>query len=129
MERTMTCKDIQIMLIERMFGKLAASDRARLEEHLRTCPECLRLARSSPEIPFRGLSDDDIVLPDQEASWRAIWSQTAPGRRKRLSAFRKWAAATAGLAETPRVRCRPQPPPVLLSRASSRARRWSCSRH
>lgn len=94
----MTCKDIQIMLIERMFGKLAASDRARLEEHLRTCPECLRLARSSPEIPFRGLSDDDIVLPDQEASWRAIWSQTAPGRRKRLSAFRKWAAATAGLA-------------------------------
>lgn len=92
-----TCKECQIMLIERMLGKLAAPDRDRLEEHLRSCPDCLRLAGRSPEIAVRREADEDIPLPDREASWRTIADRTFGRRRARPAVFGKWAAAAAGM--------------------------------
>jgi hypothetical protein len=98
MERAMTCKDIEIMLIEKMFGKLSVPDGARLEEHLRTCPACRRLAGRSPDLSGQLRADDDIPLPDKEAAWQAILSRTARERSRVPAVFWKWAAATAGLA-------------------------------
>jgi len=94
----MTCKNIEIMLIENMFGKLSSQDGIRLEEHLRTCPACRRLARRSPDLSGRLGADDDIPLPDKEIAWQAILSRTARERSRIPSVFWKWAAATAGSA-------------------------------
>lgn len=94
----MTCKDIQIMLIEKMFGKLAAADEVRLEEHLRTCPACRALARRSPDLSSPKRAEGDVPLPDKETLWRAIFDRTAREQRKVRSVFWKWAAAAAGSA-------------------------------
>ena len=96
----MTCKDIEFMLIEKMFGKLSVPDGARLEEHLRTCPACRRLAGRSPDLSGQLRADGDIPLPDREAAWQAILSRTARERSRVPAVFWKWAAATAGLAAT-----------------------------
>jgi hypothetical protein len=94
----MTCKDFQIMLIEKMFGKLSAPNGVCLEEHLRTCPACRRLADRSPDLASRYLrADEDIPLPDKEAAWQAILSRTAWKRSRIPLPFWKWASVAAGV--------------------------------
>ena len=94
----MTCKDIQILLIEKMFGQLSDSDKVNLEEHLRTCPACRRLAERSPDLTGRLGAAEDVPLPNKEAVWQAIVKRTALKRRRRFSPFWKWASAGAGAA-------------------------------
>jgi len=93
----MTCKEIENMLIEKMFGKLSVPDAVRLEDHLRTCPACRRLAGRSPDLSGRALADEDIPLPDKAAAWQVISSRTARKRRPLSAVFWKWTASTAGL--------------------------------
>jgi len=94
----MTCEDIQIMLIETMFGRLSAPDKVRVEEHLRTCPACRRLAERSPDLTGRFRAAEDIPLPDKEAAWQEILKRTARKRRPMPAPFWKWAPAAAGVA-------------------------------
>ena len=96
----MTCKETEIMLVEKMFGKLSVPDLTCLEEHLRTCPACRRLAARSPDLSRQLQADGDIPLPDKEASWQVILSRTALKRRRIPTAFWKWTTAAAGLAAT-----------------------------
>jgi hypothetical protein len=96
----MSCKETEIMLIEKMFGKLSAPDQARLEEHLRSCPACRRLAARSPDLSGQHKADGDISLPDKEATWQVILSLTARKKSRIPAAFWKWTTAAAGLAVT-----------------------------
>jgi hypothetical protein len=94
----MNCKDIQIMLIENMFGRLDDPDKARLEEHLRACPACRKLAERSPDLASRLRPAEDVPLPDREAVWQAIVKRTALKPRPKVSMFWKWASVGAGAA-------------------------------
>jgi hypothetical protein len=94
----MTCKETQIMLIENMFGRLDDPDKARLEEHLRTCPACRKLAERTPDLASHVRPAEDVPLPDREAVWRAIVKRTALKPRPKVSMFWKWASAGAGAA-------------------------------
>ena len=96
----MTCQDTEILLIEKMFGKLSLTDAARLEEHLRTCATCRRLAARCPEMSGQHRADSDIPLPDKEASWQVILSRTSRKRSRIPATFWKWTTAAAGLAAT-----------------------------
>jgi hypothetical protein len=94
----MICKDIQILLIEKMFGRLSDPDKARVEEHLRACPACRRLAERSPDLAAHFRPAEDIPWPDKEATWQAIARRTGLKRRPRLAPFWKWAAVAGGAA-------------------------------
>jgi len=94
----MTCKDNQMLIIENMFGRLSDSDKARLDEHLRACPACRRVAERSPDLTGRLGAAEDVPWPDKEAVWRAIAKRTALKRRWMPSPFWKWASAGAGAA-------------------------------
>ena len=69
-------------------GDLGASDEARIQEHLLTCPRCLE--------DFLAQVDDDIAPPskfERAAAWRVLRSAVAASQiPPRTRGFERWAA-------------------------------------
>lgn len=105
----MNCQGIEEKLTLYLYDELAASERAALEEHLKSCPACAATAREferlrgflgrrparepSPELLVRCREALDDALDREAASWRALvrsWFIVPPG----VSALRATAALT-----------------------------------
>lgn len=92
----MTCAKFHKWIGDSLDGTIRPQDRARLEDHLKSCPECRELA-----VDLRKIADEAMGLPADEPAddvWPAIRAEIAAARRtKPVPAFAhprlKWAWA------------------------------------
>jgi anti-sigma factor RsiW len=64
----MTCRDVVGFLMDYISGDLEAGERARFEEHLRSCPQCvayLRSYRDAVELGKDAFELTDASVPDE----------------------------------------------------------------
>jgi anti-sigma factor RsiW len=74
---TMTCRELVDFLIDYTSGQLPADQRARFEEHLRDCPDCIAYLKSYEDTVKLGkdaFTHPDNGVPDEvpETLIRAI---------------------------------------------------------
>ena len=77
----MKCALFHKMIGDRLDGMIRPQDRARLEDHLKSCPECRELAAD-----FQKIAAEARALPQEDPAeelWPAIRAGVAAARRAR----------------------------------------------
>lgn len=93
----MNCKKAKDLIAIGIFGKLTPEQRGELDDHIKDCPECARLAEKSAPLLDRR-REEEAPPPDLEKSWRVISARTLERRRPLvIKPVRKWAFAAAFL--------------------------------
>jgi hypothetical protein len=93
----MNCQKAKDLITIGIFGKLTPEQRRELDDHIKDCPECARLAEKSAPLLDRR-REKEAPPPDLDKSWRAISAETLERRRPRVvKPVRKWALAAASL--------------------------------
>lgn len=93
----MNCQKAKDLITIAIFGKLTIEQRRELDDHIKDCPECARLAEKSAPLLDRRRKEE-APPPDLDKSWRAISAETLERRRPRVvNPVRKWALAAASL--------------------------------
>lgn len=95
----MNCEECKNLITVSVFGKLTPSEKTRLEEHLRACPDCSRIHAKSAQLRSFFEDKEDIPLPNKEKSWHIIRSQTLPKkmRWKNVFSYKKLALVSSGV--------------------------------
>ena len=96
---TMNCEECKNLITINVFGKLTPSEKTRLEEHLRECPDCSRIHAKSAQLSSFFEDKEDISLPNKEKSWQVIRSK-ALSRNRRWKGFipyKKWALVSTAI--------------------------------
>ncbi len=95
----MKCEDARALVAIDVFGTLDASSRLKLDEHVRACPACARIAEKAASLREAFEVPDDLPQPNWERSWSAIADRAfaRPARRWRFGFFNGWVLAAASL--------------------------------
>lgn len=95
----MKCKKINDLIFDYQDGRLAGSDKAEWERHLRACPACSARLEEIKKIDglVRGTAAP-VPAVDFDKSWRKIAAAMAPEPRRSFSLSRapRWLLLTAG---------------------------------
>ncbi len=95
----MNCDEARTLVTIDVFGTLDTSDRRALDEHLRICPACARVAEKTAGVREAFGVPDDLPQPNWEQSWNVIAARVfdRPTRFWQLGIPRGWVLAAASL--------------------------------
>lgn len=83
----MNCEESQNLITISFYGKLTASEKDRLDAHLRECSRCARIFDKVGKLSHSFNEKEDIPLPDKEKSWQIISSKAFKSRDSWLDRF------------------------------------------
>jgi hypothetical protein len=83
----MNCEESKNLVTISVYGTLTASEKSRLEAHLRECPSCAGRYEKVRKLNDLFTEKEDVPLPDMEKSWRIITADVFRRRPGRLTAF------------------------------------------
>jgi len=95
----MNCEECKNLITVSVFGKLTSSEKTRLEEHLRACPDCSKIHAKSTRLSSIFEDKEDIPLPNKEKSWQVIRSQALSRNRswQGFIPYKKWALVSTAI--------------------------------
>ncbi len=82
----MNCEDFKNSIITGIYGKLTASQKEDMENHVRKCPKCERLYQRTQGYYGVFEEKEAIPMPDWEKSW-AVISEKTTRKRSRFTLF------------------------------------------